>query len=117
MYNYLPFAAPYICIKPQKAMTQINEKDYTVIADALLDQIKDSNYFNGTISYQTDDWAGELRVTLIIYREPLDLPDDPARLCELITDIVPVWWEFNTLVDGKPANNDFSWRSLKEYLL
>lgn len=117
MYNHPAPSAAYFCNKPQTVMKNIEDAHYAAIAELLLIGIGSGNYYNGSIGYETEDWCGELRATLIVYRQPLDLPDDPAHLCERITDIVPVWWEFNTYENGAPTANNFSWSELKEYLL
>ena len=55
------------------------------------------------------------RMTLsaVIYRQ--SQPDEGCSICA-ITDIIPVWWEFHTFIDGDEVLNDFSFNELREYI-
>ena len=98
-------------------MININESIYQALAQQLLKEIGSGNYFNGRIEYDTEEFYATLRTTLIVYREPLDDPADTSRSATRITEIVPVWWEFDTVQAVGSVPNDFSWREFREYLL
>lgn len=98
-------------------MININDNNYTAIAEKLLAAIGEGEYYNGTVDYDNGSFTAALRTTLIIYREPLLDPADPSRAATRITDIVPVWWEFHTYGESGEAPNDFSWGELKEFMI
>ncbi|MCL2560739.1 MAG: hypothetical protein FWE10_00235 [Rikenellaceae bacterium] len=98
-------------------MTHPNDNDYRNIADRLLEAIGDSEFFNGTVEYETPEYDAQLRVTLIIYREPLFDPADPVHRAERISAIVPVWWEYRLYDHFGEQPNDFSWREFKKHLI
>ena len=52
--------------------------------------------------------------SLIIYRKRVEMPEG---VIEIIEDIVPVWWEFHTTIDGVELINDFDFSALKEFIL
>lgn len=97
-------------------MISVTENDYKNLARILLDAIGEANYYNGSLDYDTPESRSELRITAMIYREPLLDPDDPTRTRERITEIVPVWWEYRTFAPEGEVPNDFGWRELKEHL-
>ena len=33
-----------------------------------------------------------------------------------LTDIIPIWWEFNTFIDGEQVNNEFYFNDLKKLI-
>lgn len=95
-------------------MVTINEKIYTEMASKLLHAINETNFFSGTIEFDNEELYATLRCTLIVYRETIeDLTGNFSR----IKDIVPVWWEMDTVQECGVVANDLEWRELKEYLL
>lgn len=98
-------------------MVYLNDNDYGDIAARLLEAIGGAEFYNGSVEYQTAEYTSVLRVTLIVYREPLFGPDTAGGAAMRITDIVPVWWEFHLYDALGEQLNGFSWREFKEYLL
>lgn len=95
-------------------MININSDDYRRMADDLRDLIGDRNYFNGSISIETEVWGGLLGCVLIVYRERISYPEGDS---DEIADIVPVWWEFHTIVENGEVLNDFQFSELKRYIV
>lgn len=94
---------------------EITEDIYHDIAVSLLDAIGDGYYYNGKIENDCDEFYSTLTATLIVYREKSTDADGRA---DYIRDIVPVWWEFSTVVPQKgEALNDFCFRDLKDAAL
>lgn len=85
-------------------MIEITNEISEVIAVSLIEQIEDSNYYNGCIEVTADEVYYTLQVTVLIYRN-LDFK---------ITRILPVWWEFSTNKDNENQPNDFHFGMLQE---
>lgn len=98
-------------------MVNIDDIGYKAIAEALLSAIDDAEFYNGSVEYDTAEYGSRLTATLIIYREPLLDPADPARCATRITGIVPVWWEFHTYGERGEILNGFSWSELRNFLI
>lgn len=89
-------------------MINIEEKDYVGISQKLIESLTaDKDLFNGSVEYDTDAFCSTLKCTLIITHKNIE---DHTGNISIITNIVPVWWEFITAQDGIVCNNDFSWR-------
>lgn len=87
-------------------MITVTDSIYRALAVRLIEQIGSSDFFNGSVEHDTDEFGSRLTATLIIYRGR-----DGA-----ITDIVPVWWEYHLEQCRGEAMTDFSWREFREYL-
>lgn len=95
-------------------MININSDDYRRMADDLRDLVGDRDYFNGSVSIETEKWDGHLNCVLIVYRERISYPEGD---CDEIADIVPVWWEFHTIEENGEVLNDFQFSELKRYIV
>lgn len=94
-------------------MIEIEDKDYARIARMLKDEIEDSDFFNGTLEYDTERFYSTLTATAIVYRKSVSMPEGTFSS---IDDIVPVWWNFTTTADGLHTLNDFSFETLREFI-
>lgn len=94
-------------------MVSITPEIYREVASGLMRSIEASDFFNGTIEHDTQEYYSSLTCTLIISRERNKRIDGTG---ERITDIIPVWWEFSIYFPDGEALNDFSWSELREYL-
>jgi len=94
-------------------MIEIKENDYREIAYRLKNAIADSDFFNGSIEYDTDRFYSTLTATAIVYRTNTDMPDG---YMSQIQDIVPVWWSFTTYRLGDACSNDFGFDCLKPFI-
>lgn len=97
--------------------TAMNESCYKNLAQLLVSRIGHRHYFNGTVECEWGAGSGLLKATLIIYREPLLDPADRTGTSTRISDIVPVWWEFEAYGEESQVNDDFSWSEFRPYLL
>jgi len=123
----------------KELMFSIAPEIYQQVASALLEAIGDKEFFNGSVELDTDEFRSTLRTTLIIYRDKCTerggggtlglgggflglsggvaaAPAEPP-CAGAIRDIVPVWWEFSLSLPEGEAENDFSWREFKSYLV
>ncbi len=90
------------------------EDDYRTTAEALSDALGSACFIDDDIEVLGDGWEGFLRLTAIIHRGVDDAPDYYRRP---ITNVIPIWWEFHTVVDGEEILNDFQFGELKTYLI
>jgi hypothetical protein len=74
---------------------------YLKIAELLLEKIGMRDFFSGSVSLNDGDVECRLTCTLVIERERRD----PSEIVALL----PVWWEFKTIVGTEELSNDFSW--------
>ena len=51
-------------------MITITKQIYEEIAELLLEKIREKDFFNGTVEYDTDEFYSSLTCTLIICRAP-----------------------------------------------
>lgn len=94
-------------------MIEISTEIYQAIARRLKAAVGDTNYFNGTVEYETEEFYSTLTLTSIVCRRNESLPEgDFSR----IADLVPVWWEFSTVQECGEVLNDFSFAELKQYI-
>ena len=77
----------------------------------LTDAIGAANYYSGTVAFDFDGIACRLLTSVIVYRRTERLPEGEYSL---LTDLVPVWWEFHTESDEEgELLNDFSFDELR----
>lgn len=95
-------------------MLTITTNIYRAVSDKLSVHLEDIDYFNGTVEFDTEDLHSTLRATLIVYHKESCGPDTPRSV---VTDIVPVWWEFETHQETGQVLNDFSWNEFKQFLI
>lgn len=86
---------------------------YSETLARLTEAIGDKNYFSGTLEFPFDGIACRLRTSVVVYRRTERLPEGEFSV---ITDLIPVWWEFHTESDDDgELLNDFSFSSLREF--
>ncbi len=86
---------------------------YQLFATRLLDELSGKNYFSGSFEFEVGDYSARLVATLFIYYTQVRQPDTEVTF---ISDIVPVWWELHTCIDGQEFLNNFSFNELREYI-
>ena len=81
---------------------EVGQAMYAQAASSLLEAVGDGYYYNGSID--------------IVYREAETMPE--GCTVSHISDVVPVWWEFVTVVPGAgEVLNDFCFKRLKDTVL
>ena len=95
-------------------MHEISSQIYEKTAQKLCHLVGGNGYFSGTLEFAHEDIECRMVASLIIYRKKVEMPEG---LFDVIDDIVPVWWEFHTVIDGEELINDFDFARLKEYIL
>ena len=86
---------------------------YREVLTRLLDEISSRGYYSGALEFEY--WGVECRMVLsaVIYRDEVQYPEGAFSV---VADIVPVWWEFHTFIDGEEVVNNFSFNELREYI-
>lgn len=79
-------------------MIKITRNIYEEVLQKLVIEIRDSNYISArTITGSFDDVEYKFIINAVIYRDDF----------KNISEIVPIWWEFHTEIDGVEKMNDF----------
>lgn len=95
---------------------EVGQAMYAQAASSLLEAVGDGYYYNGSIDVDGDGFYSTLTATLIVYREAETMPE--GCTVSHISDVVPVWWEFVTVVPGAgKVLNDFCFKRLKDTVL
>ncbi len=94
-------------------MYSISTALYLETVEQLAETIGASNYFSGSLTFQFGEVACRMTTSVIVYRQHLSMPEDEQ---EIITDLIPVWWEFHTTIDGTEQLNDFSFTTLRKHI-
>ncbi len=77
---------------------EVGQAMYAQAASSLLEAVGDGYYYNGSIDVDGDGFYSTLTATFIVYREAETMPE--GCTVSHISDVVPVWWEFVTVVPG-----------------
>lgn len=94
-------------------MYTISSKLYHHLATSLVDLVGQQGYYSGTFEFDFEELYCEMTLSAVVYHQ--SHPDIGHRLCA-VTDMIPVWWEFYTFVDGDEVLNDFSFNELRAYI-
>ena len=95
---------------------EVGQAMYAQAASSLLEAVGDGYYYNGSIDVDGDGFYSTLTATLIVYREAETMPE--GCTVSHISDVVPVWCEFVTVVPGAgEVLNDFCFKRLKDTVL
>lgn len=94
-------------------MYSVTPELYEETAVRLAEAVGSENYFSGTIAFAFDDAECRLTASVIVYRNRIVQPDATA---DVLSDLVPVWWEFHTSRHGDEMLNDFDFTELRRYL-
>ena len=79
-------------------MIKITRNIYEEVLRKLVVEIGESNYISTrTITGSFDDVNYKFVITAVIYRDDF----------KNISEIIPVWWDFQTELDGVEKMNDF----------
>ncbi len=91
----------------------VSSELYSEVMRSLCEAIGGSNYFSGSVCVSMGTVVCRLITSVIVYRRRESLPEGDS---ELISDLVPVWWEFHTEMPGGEVANDFSFSELRRLL-
>lgn len=95
-------------------MISITEKIYSDLAQRLIEQLHNVDFYNGTIELDYPELYTTFHCTLLVYQDKINLDN---HIYNTISEILPVWWEFETACEYGIEYNDFSWATLYEYII
>jgi len=93
-------------------MYRVSSALYNELAWRLAERIGRDGYFSGSIELETAGAECRLVLSAVVYRRRETMPEGES---EIISDLVPVWWEFHTATEEGEAINDFSFGELRKY--
>ena len=94
-------------------MYTILSKLYHHLASHLVELVGQRGYYSGSFEFEFDGVWCEMTLSAVVYHQ--SEPDEGYNSCA-VTDMIPVWWEFHTFVDGDEVLNDMSFNELREYI-
>jgi hypothetical protein len=95
-------------------MYAISHQLYVEFAERLAGAIGSKEFFSGGVSCISGDVECRLICTLMVHH---DMSSDKEHPGIQITRLIPIWWEFHTVVGGEEIMNDFSFSELCEIAL
>lgn len=94
-------------------MYDVSTQLYHKVAELLLEDIGDDGYYYSDIDFCHDGIDCSLSLSAVIYRQRIESPDKSELI---ISDIIPVWWEFHTYDEGSEILNTFSFNELRKII-
>ena len=94
-------------------MYEVSDQLYLEVADRLRSRFGDGDYFCGRLDFEHEQVVCHMVLSAVIYHHIHRCERGDVRL---ISDVVPVWWEFHTILADGEVLNDFSFNTLREYL-
>ena len=86
---------------------------YQKVLAEILDSVGNRGYYSGRLELEHEGVTCVMSLSAVIYRSEERYPEG---LVQRIVDMVPVWWEFHTFLDGDELLNNFSFNFLRQYL-
>ncbi len=93
-------------------MYNISPALYNEVAEHLTERMGRNGYFSGSLEFASNDVECRLVLSAVVYRRRESMPEGER---EVISDVVPVWWEFHTVTEEGEVMNDFSFGELRKY--
>ena len=86
---------------------------YQEVATKIIEQVGRRGYYSAALDFE---WGGvecHMVLSAVVYRRTEQFPEGESSV---VADMVPVWWEFHTFVDGDEVLNNFSFNEMREYI-
>lgn len=84
---------------------------YEAIAQKLLEEIGTHDYITATLEIEVGNRYFRLVCACIVYRRTEQRPEG---VFEVVSDVVPVWWELHSYEDWKEVVNDATFERIRE---
>jgi hypothetical protein len=94
---------------------RISDATYLKLADFIVSNIRNKDYLKDSISVVDGDMEFTLSFTVIAYYSKSR--DEETYGQDILSDIIPVWWDFEAVDGGMEFITDFSFDELKTYIL
>ena len=86
---------------------------YQKVLSKILDSIDSKGYYSGSHEFEYEGVECTMILSAVIHYRKERFPEGES---EFVADMVPVWWEFHSYVDGEEVLNNFSFNELREYI-
>ena len=86
---------------------------YQEVATKIIEQVGRRGYYSDALDFE---WGGvecHMVLSAVVYRRTEQYPEGERFV---VADMVPVWWEFHTFIDGEEVLNNFSFNEMREYI-
>lgn len=98
-----------------KTPITITDKVYLEIADALAYAVCNRDYYSGKVTAAIENVGFALEGSFVMHYEKSR--DEEFIGCRMLSDIIPVWWNFTACEGSEYYNTDFSFDELKNYMI
>lgn len=96
-------------------VVSISDATYLTFADLLVFNLDRKDYLSDSISVVEGDMEFTLSFSVVAhYSKSMD---EETYGREVLSDITPVWWDFEAVDGGMKFVTDFSFDTLKTYIL
>ena len=85
---------------------------YREVATKIIEHVGRRGYYSGVLDFEWESVECRM-LSAVVYRRTEQYPEGERSL---VADMVPVWWEFHTFVDGEEVLNNFSFNEMREYI-
>ena len=85
---------------------------YGRAAEIIADRLGQTDYLSEDFEFEADGVLCRLLFSAVVYRKRLYVPEGEL---DVLSDLVPVWWEFHTFDAEGEMLNDFSFNELRQY--
>ena len=85
---------------------------YGRAAEIIADRLGQTDYLSEDFEFEADGVLCRLLFSAVVYRKRLYVPEGEF---DVLSDLVPVWWEFHTFDAEGEMLNDFSFNELRQY--
>ncbi len=86
---------------------------YREVAAEIIERADGRDYYSGLFDMEWNGVECHMVLSVVVYRSQRRYPEG---VVSIISDMVPVWWEFHTYIEGEEVLNNFSFNELREYL-
>lgn len=98
-----------------KTPITITDKVYLEIADAFAYAVCNKDYYSGKVTAVIEDVEFALEGSFVMHYEKSR--DEEFLGCRILSDIIPIWWNFSACEGPEYYNTDFSFDELKRYMV
>ena len=86
---------------------------YQEVATKIIDQVGRRGYYSDALDFEWNGVECHMVLSAVVYRRTEQYPEGKSSV---VADMVPVWWEFHTFIDGEEVLNNFSFNEMREYI-
>ena len=86
---------------------------YQEVATKIIEQVGRRGYYSDALDFEWNGVECHMVLSAVVYRRTEQYPEGERSV---VADMVPVWWEFHTFVNGEEVLNNFSFNEMREYI-